>query len=151
MKKVLIADDSKTFVKLLSSLLDEYLNEEFEIVSAKDGVDALFELRDGEIDILFLDIIMPIVDGHGVAKYIADRGLDLDVVIVTSTMDKENIKGLGKLGIKYFLAKPVKYEKIEAVLNKILFKNRPIPQDKLLKRKERNSTLQDGDVCIISE
>lgn len=119
MKKALIADDSVTLIRLLTHFLDEYEGEEFEIFRAKDGADALFALRDNEIDIIFLDINMPVVDGYGVVNFIRDRELAVEIVIITSSLDKDTILALGKLSIKHFLPKPIRSDRLKTILDKI--------------------------------
>lgn len=120
MKKILIADDSKTVFKLLSTLLLEYKNEDFEIGYAKDGADTLFALRDDNIDILFLDINMPLVDGFGIATFIKDRKIDVEIVMISANIDIVAMKRLGKLNIRNFLPKPLNTKRLATILHKVL-------------------------------
>ena len=64
--KVLVADDDKEIVELLSIYLH---NEGYEVVKAYDGKEALSKLRTtNDIDLLLLDIMMPVMDGMQVVK-----------------------------------------------------------------------------------
>lgn len=121
MKKILIADDSNTMIKLLSVYLLEYFGEgEIEILKANDGADALFMLHDhDDIELIFLDITMPIVDGHSVGQYLHSREIYIPTVIISATMDKEMVISLGKLGLKYFLPKPISKERFLTVMETI--------------------------------
>ena len=119
MKRILITDDSVTIVKLLTLFLNDYKGEEFTIFKAKDGADALFKLSKDKIDIVFLDLNMPIVDGYSVVEFIVDREIDVEVVIITSTLNKDSIRRLGKLGIKNFLPKPITADRVETMLEKL--------------------------------
>ena len=121
MKKVLIADDSATISKLLMVFLHEYFGkDEVEIIKAKDGAEALFALRDhDDIELLFLDIVMPIVDGNSVAQYIYSRELKLHTIIISANLDKGLITSLGKMGFKNFLPKPIRNDRFIAVLDKL--------------------------------
>lgn len=119
MKKVLIADDSITIHKLMTCFLSDSKKEEFKIFKAKDGASALFKLEKDEMDVVFLDLSMPIVDGYSVVEFINDRKLKAKIVIITSTLDKSTILRLGKLGVKNFLPKPITADKMETLLKKI--------------------------------
>ena len=119
MKKALIADDSVTIHKLMTCFLSDYKDEEFTIFKAQDGAAALFKLEKDAMDIIFLDLNMPIVDGFSVVEFINDRKLKAQIVIISSTLDKDIVVKLGKLGVKHFLPKPITSDKIETLLKKI--------------------------------
>ncbi len=120
MKKILIADDSATISKLLMVYLHEYFGkDEVKILKAKDGAEALFALRDDDIELLFLDIMMPIVDGYSVAQYIYSRKLKIDTIVISANLDKEMITSLGKIGFKNFLPKPIRNDRFIAILDKL--------------------------------
>ncbi len=121
MKKILISDDSATIGKLLSVyLLEHFKQEGVEILKAQDGAEALFMLRDHpDIELVFLDIMMPIVDGYSVAQYIYSRKLQVDTIIISATLDKEMITSLGKIGFKNFLPKPIHNERLKPLLDRI--------------------------------
>lgn len=119
MKKALIADDSVTIQKLMTCFLSDYKEEEFTIFKAKDGAAALFKLEKDAMDIIFLDLNMPIVDGYSVVEFINDRKLKAKIIIITSTLDKSTVLKLGKLGVKNFLPKPITSDKMETLLKKI--------------------------------
>ncbi|MEA3228695.1 MAG: response regulator [Campylobacterota bacterium] len=120
MKKVLITDDSITAIRLLTFHLNEYKNSKFDILEAKDGAEALFMLRDNDVDIVFLDLMMPIVDGYSVASFIYDRKLKVEIVVIASSLDKNAIVTLGKLGVKNFLPKPIDKERMKTILDKLI-------------------------------
>ena len=119
MKKALIADDSITIHKLLTIFLSDYSEEEFKILKAQDGAAALFKLEKDDIDIIFLDLNMPIVDGYSVVDFIIDRKLKAEIIIISSTIDKNTVVKLGKLGVKHFLPKPIVADRLETLLKKI--------------------------------
>lgn len=119
MKKALIADDSVTIHKLMTCFLSDYEKEEFKIFKSKDGASAIIKLDKDDMDIVFLDLSMPIVDGYSVVEFINDRKLKAQIVIITSTLDKDTVVKLGKLGVKHFLPKPITSDKIETLLKKI--------------------------------
>ena len=122
MKKILITDDSNMISKLLSVYLIEYFGDEHvEIIKAKDGAEALFALHDNnDIEFIFLDMMMPIVDGYSVAKYIHNRELKIHTIIISASLGKEMITSLGKMGFKNFLPKPIHNDRLVPILDKII-------------------------------
>ena len=73
---VLICDDSKMAIKqVLKSLPEQWKNS---VQTASNGAEALKILRDNSIDVLFLDLTMPGIDGVGVLQGIKAQYLILD-------------------------------------------------------------------------
>lgn len=69
--KILVADDDKEIVELLSIYIH---NEGYEVVKAYDGKEALSKLHTTpDIDLLILDIMMPIMDGMEVVNGSSER------------------------------------------------------------------------------
>ncbi len=63
--KILIVDDNKENLFLLEALIK---GSGYEVVSAKDGKDALEKLQTEEVDMIISDILMPIMDGFQLCK-----------------------------------------------------------------------------------
>ena len=148
MKNILIADDSVTIIKLLTVYLNEYFGkDEIKIFKAKDGAEALFTLHDNaDIEFIFLDIMMPVVDGYSVAKYIHSRELKMDTIVISSNLDKEMITSLAKMGFKNFLPKPIRNDRLIAVLEKLEENPKEEPSKKEMPKeetlKEKTSTVE---------
>ena len=105
-KKVLIADDGAVVRKALSRTLIE---AGYRVVEAKDGKSSLDQLRNEKPDMMFLDLIMPGLDGYDVLKEI-DRNPDLNKipVVVLTSRDSLLDKVKGKLSkCDVYLTKPV--------------------------------------------
>lgn len=112
---VLVVDDSVTVRKVTSRFLER---EGYEVLTAKDGADALQVLQDHVPDVMLLDIEMPRMDGFEVAKNIrgTSRLKDMPIIMITSrTGDKHRERALG-LGVDKYMGKP--YQE-EALLNNI--------------------------------
>jgi chemosensory pili system protein ChpA (sensor histidine kinase/response regulator) len=103
--KVMIVDDSITVRRVTSRLLERH---GFEVVTAKDGVDALNQLHEMLPDIMLLDIEMPRMDGFELATHVrGDAQLaQLPIIMITSrTGDKHRQRGTA-IGVNRFLGKP---------------------------------------------
>lgn len=114
--KILIADDDSFFRNFYSTKLKE---NGFITETAVDGEDTLKKLKSFRPDLLFLDIIMPNVDGFLVLEQLKnDPELKSIPVIVFSTLgQEEDIKKANQLGVKYYINKS--YFDFPNMLNKI--------------------------------
>ena len=102
---VMVVDDSLTVRKITSRLLTR---EGYQVVLAKDGVDALEQLIDVMPDVVLSDIEMPRMDGFDLVRNIrADKRLKhLPVIMITSrTADKHRNYAL-EIGANHYLGKP---------------------------------------------
>ena len=107
---VMVVDDSLTVRKITSRLL---MREGYQVILAKDGVDALEQLVEVTPDVILSDIEMPRMDGFDLVRNIrADARLrSLPVVMITSrTADKHRNYAL-EIGANHYLGKP--YDEVE--------------------------------------
>ena len=103
--RILIADDSE----LNREMLVEILGEEYEYVFAGDGVEAIELLGSGaQVDIIFLDVHMPKMDGFGVLNVMNERHWieEIPVVIVSSEDDAVLIRRAYELGVTDYITRP---------------------------------------------
>lgn len=105
-KQILIVDD----VEYNRDILSDVLEEEYNIITASNGKDAIELLKEkyDEIDALLLDLIMPEVDGFGVLDFIRDNNLtDKIPVLIISGEDSVRIeKQCFAYGVSDFIRKP---------------------------------------------
>lgn len=110
MKKVLIVDDQTLNQVLLQSYLNQYCetnDEEMEIHTAANGLEALQLCEKGAYDLIFMDILMPTMDGIEATKRISAMHPHSIIVIVSTEDDNENqIKAL-RTGAKDYIVKPI--------------------------------------------
>jgi chemosensory pili system protein ChpA (sensor histidine kinase/response regulator) len=102
---VMVVDDSVTVRKVTQRLLSR---EGYQVMLAKDGIDALRQLQDTVPDVMLLDIEMPRMDGFDLTKNLRgdDRWKHLPIVMITSrTADKHRNHAMA-LGVDVFLGKP---------------------------------------------
>ena len=114
--KILIADDEP----LMRGLLTSYLSKEchHDILKAQDGKEALSLYRKyaKAIDITFLDIEMPKLNGLEVLSAIREVNPDAYVVILSGASNIENVKTAIAAGVNGFIAKPYTNNKIAEAL-----------------------------------
>jgi chemosensory pili system protein ChpA (sensor histidine kinase/response regulator) len=102
---IMVVDDSVTVRKVTQRLL---AREGFQVVLAKDGVDALRHLQDSVPDVMLVDIEMPRMDGFDLTRNVrADERLrNVPIIMITSrTADKHRNYAMS-LGVDAYLGKP---------------------------------------------
>ena len=111
---VMVVDDSITMRKVTGRVLERH---NFEVATAKDGIDALERMADVIPDLMLLDIEMPRMDGYELATAMkADpRMRDVPIIMITSrTGDKHRQRAMD-LGVERYLGKP--YQEVELMRN----------------------------------
>ncbi|MDD3476442.1 MAG: response regulator [Sulfurimonas sp.] len=113
MNTVLLCDDELMNRKVASKIL---IKEGFNVIEAQNGKEAIDILNNSRVDLILMDLMMPVMDGYEATSIIKndDRFLAIPLIIVSALSDKEAItKGL-KLGANEYLTKP--YDIIEFIL-----------------------------------
>jgi len=107
---VLAVDDDMINLKLLKSMLIKS-GKVKEVIEAKNGSDAIGELKGrNDIDLILLDIIMPIMGGIDMLKVVrADDNLRQLPIIVLTTDETKKVEAL-ECGANGFLMKPIRNE-----------------------------------------
>jgi class 3 adenylate cyclase/ActR/RegA family two-component response regulator len=116
----MIVDDESDFEQLVRQKFRRQIREQvYEFVFAKNGQDALEQLDiHTDIDIVFTDINMPIMDGLTLLSRLNDKNPLLKTVIVSAYGDMENIRLAMNRGAFDFICKPVAFEDLELTLLK---------------------------------
>ena len=85
-KKILIADDSATVVDILKHILED----QFQIITAKDGIEAIEKVYQENPDLVILDILMPKMNGYQVCRLLkADPPTAELPVLILSIKDQK--------------------------------------------------------------
>ncbi len=113
---VLICDDSAIARKMVQRSLPE--NFASEIHLATNGQEAVQQLQDKQIALLFLDLTMPVLDGIGVLEAIKEQGLEVFVIVISGDIQPEMKSRVQRLGALDFIEKPVDQDKLVGILNK---------------------------------
>ncbi|MBY6209947.1 Hpt domain-containing protein [Microbulbifer agarilyticus] len=108
-KLVMVVDDSVTVRKVTTRFLER---EGFQVITAKDGQDAIIQLQDVIPDVMLLDIEMPRMDGFEVARNIrsSSRLRDIPIIMITSRTGKKHRDHALSLGVNHYLGKPYQEE-----------------------------------------
>ncbi|MGM0623373.1 MAG: HD domain-containing phosphohydrolase [Campylobacterota bacterium] len=119
-KTILVVDDTKENIHILVELLDEY-----DIAVAKNGEKAIEIARNEKIDLILLDVMMPVMDGYEVCSLLqkSEKTQDIPIIFLTAKIDiADEIKGL-QLGAVDYISKPFNPSLVkQRVKNQILLK-----------------------------
>jgi len=116
---VMIVDDSLTVRKITSRLLTR---EGFDVVTAKDGMDALQVLAENTPDVILLDIEMPRMDGFEFTKTIKADGkhAHIPIIMITSRTAEKHRSRAAELGVDLYLGKPYQEDELLTNLREML-------------------------------
>ena len=109
--KVMVVDDSLTVRKITGRLL---AREGYEVLTAKDGVEALEQLAEATPDVMLVDIEMPRMDGFDLTRNVrADERLKrVPIIMITSRTAAKHRAYAAELGVDVFLGKPYREEEL---------------------------------------
>ncbi len=121
--RVLVVDDSLTMRKVLGRLLER---EGYEVMVAKDGMDAMELLQASVPDIILTDIEMPRMDGFGLSRNIRDdkRFENTPLIMISSRTADKHQNMAKEIGVNAFFGKPVQDEELVAKMKELL-SNKP--------------------------
>ena len=109
--KILIVDDNKNNRMILRLLLEDYMDEneniEFSLDEAEDGQIAVEKCKNGDFDIVLMDIMMPNMDGIEATKIIREQNKKIMIIAVSAVDDVDRKKLILNNGAEDYVAKPV--------------------------------------------
>jgi chemosensory pili system protein ChpA (sensor histidine kinase/response regulator) len=104
-RTVMVVDDSITVRKVTGRLLERH---GMNVITAKDGVDAVATLQEQRPDIMLLDIEMPRMDGYELARHMrnSDALKTIPIIMITSRTGDKHRNLAMELGVRRYLGKP---------------------------------------------
>ena len=116
---VMVVDDSITMRKVTGRVLERH---EYEVETAKDGLDAIEKLHERVPDLMLLDIEMPRMDGYELAIQMkADpRFRGVPIIMITSRTGEKHRQRAFDLGVERYLGKPYQEAELLAQISEVL-------------------------------
>lgn len=111
MFNILIVDDQPNIRRLYEYTLEK---NGYRAFTAANGEEALGVLGSQHIDLMILDVMMPVLDGYGCLKTLRDEGSTVPVLIISARDSAEDVRKSFMLGTDDFMVKPV--DEIEMLL-----------------------------------
>ncbi len=102
---VMVVDDSLTVRKITSRLLER---EGYQVLTAKDGLEALEQMKDALPAVMLVDIEMPRMDGFELTRNVRGdaRMRDVPIIMISSRTAEKHRSQAAELGVNVFLGKP---------------------------------------------
>jgi len=137
-KKILIADDEPDILEIISYNLKI---EGFDVVTAKDGEDALQKAKLTKPDLIILDVMMPNKNGMEVCKILRAQPAFHDTLIIFLTAlndELSQVRGL-EYGADDYLSKPISPKVLVTKVNSLF---------RRFSKSDENQVLEQGDLVI---
>lgn len=116
-KKVLVVDDNIVNIKLATRLLEQF---NLEVNSCLNGRDCIDLIKKNHYDVLFLDHMMPDLDGIATVHILRDDGCTIPIIALTANSYSGSRDRYISEGFTDYLAKPFKYKDLHKILQKYL-------------------------------
>jgi len=116
-KKILIVDDTVTNLDILGELLEQY-----DVIDAINGSDALEIIEEEKVDLILLDIMMPEMDGYEVCEILKGnlQTRDIPIIFITAKTDENSIEKAYDMGGADYVTKPFKPKELLAKVKREL-------------------------------
>jgi chemosensory pili system protein ChpA (sensor histidine kinase/response regulator) len=116
---VMVVDDSVTVRKVTTRLLQR---NGIDVVTAKDGVDAIAQLQDTKPDVMLLDIEMPRMDGFEVASLVRhdERLKNVPIIMITSRTGSKHRERAMSIGVNEYMGKPFQEQELLETIESLL-------------------------------
>ena len=137
MSRILVIEDD---VAILRGLKDNLVRESYEVLTAEDGEEGYRQAREGNPDLILLDLMLPTLSGYEICRKLRDEGNSVLILMLTARGEEaDRILGLD-LGADDYVTKPFSIRELKARVRA------------LLRRSEAQSappdTLSFGDVVV---
>ncbi len=119
---VVLADDDPSIRLMIRHVLE---SEDFDIVEASDGLEAIKAVEKHHPALILLDAVMPGIDGFTTCKQIKDKGYtDIPVMMITGLDDDASVERAYEVGAIDFITKPIKWavlkHRVKSVVAKVV-------------------------------
>ncbi len=109
MIKVLVVDDEINTRLLMEKVLQR---ENFEVLCAANGQIALNILEKNTIDILIVDVMMPVLDGYELSKIARENNPNLPILMITAKETLDDKRRGFEVGVDDYMVKPIDYNEM---------------------------------------
>jgi CheY-like chemotaxis protein len=140
---LLICDDSNMARKqLLRALPSDW---PVSVVQATNGLEGMEVLRQGQIDVMLLDLTMPEMDGYEVLAAVREEGLSCQIIVVSGDVQEQAVQRVMDLGALAFVQKPADPELLRATLIRLgLLNISPAPALPQVQQAQQNISFSDA-------
>jgi DNA-binding response OmpR family regulator len=109
--RVLVVDDDPALVRGLSDVLR---TQGFDVRTAHDGRSGLDAALGGDVDLIFLDVMLPKMNGYEICRAVRAQGLDVPILMVTAKGQEQDVVLGLNLGADDYVVKPFRVAELVA-------------------------------------
>lgn len=109
MVTILVAEDDKNLQKLIAAILKQH---GYNVLNAKDGLQALEILDRNHVDLIISDIMMPNMDGYTLTKSLRESNYNLPILMITAKETLEDKKKGFIVGTDDYMVKPIDMDEL---------------------------------------
>ena len=113
---ILLVDDNEEILNYLTLIL----KEDYRLIKAKNGKQALQILKKGKIDLLLTDFMMPIMDGFDLIKELQKQNIQIPTLVLTARQDVESKINMLRLGVDAYIKKPFEEQELKILIHNCL-------------------------------
>ena len=120
MKTILVVDDDEMNLKMARFILEQ--NNSYSVITASSGMECLTILQTKSVDLILLDIEMPVMNGIKTLEYIREHKEfeSIPVMFLTADANEETVLEAGRLGVADYLKKPYMPQELLERVEKLL-------------------------------
>lgn len=107
-KKILIIDDDPLILDLVDLAFSGFAEGEFDVLKSANGIEGIERIKEGDIDVVLLDVMMPAINGYQVCKELkADpKTSNVKVIMLSARAQKDEIEKGFDCGADDYITKP---------------------------------------------
>jgi DNA-binding NarL/FixJ family response regulator len=154
--RVAIVDDHLLYRKSMTLLVNSFEGIHV-IVDAENGQDFLDLLEDNLIDVVLLDIQMPVLDGYQTCKKLQENYPDLKILIVSQLSTRESIHRIMELGAHGYFTKNSNPEQLETAIKSVVEKGfyfglelSSVVKEAMFWQQNNPNTLEEEEISTLS-
>ncbi|MGB5507108.1 MAG: response regulator transcription factor [Sulfurovum sp.] len=122
MNVLVIEDDAQ-----LNTAISEFCEiKSFDVVSTKDGLEAIDKIDNGSFDLYIIDINVPHVNGLEILKHIRKTNIDTPIIIITASLEIQNFATAFENGCSEYIKKPFHLKELDIRIENLLSHKNPV-------------------------
>ena len=129
MFNILAVEDDKHTRKLLATILK---NNGYNVLTAENGEEALTVLEHNHVDLMVIDVMMPVMDGYELTKILREGGSQTPMLMLSAKGNVADIKQGFLVGIDDYLTKPFDFEELLLRIKALLRRSKIVSEHKLV-------------------
>lgn len=144
MFQIMVVEDDNNTRKLMEAVLSQ---NGYEVILAKDGIDALEKMENHHVDLIVLDVMMPRMDGYELSDTLRKGNCNLPILMVTAKEASVDKKKGFIVGTDDYMVKPVDEEEMLLRIAALLRRSQIVNEHRLIVGK----TVLDYDSLTVSQ